>query len=244
MSASGDYRTEERRQVLLKLLFVHGPDRGLPLSTMLSLLRSDKWFAQWPRSDVTGARNDIYDGGIRQHLTAMVKRNHLISYMPDANVNVLWYYVPDSMEPRLHAREVRDLKAKGMSNEQIATRLGLKSKGLVSAIANDPYGLREKERKRKYCPGCGEVKKEEESQCPGCVRRRRERAGDEAEALLPLPEYVDRIRGRLLLKVDFCVDEEHRRILVLYTERGRAERLLARGEDWEHALEDSGALRA
>lgn len=219
--------TARRREVILDVVC---SKPGLTFRALLDELRALHDEGRWPQADWPGARQDPYDVGLRQLLGAMVRDGQV----REIEAGVGRVYAP--AEKRKHCDLIFGLKAEGKTVEEIAEELGL-GKSIIYAVLNDPFGSKERQRKRRYCPACGTKKDPRDEWCPKCV-------GQKAAAMMPPPEEsafwqnaMARARAR---GVEFVlgVTPDFRRIIRVDTGRGRFDRVLHKGEDFENAARE------
>lgn len=227
--------TEERKRLTLWVMWIHGPGNAPSIVALLKI-HIERGRIKWPKAP-WGGRDVPYHTGTYQHLTQMVRDGRVVrTTFRSGDHGFTWN--PEVLTPRTHAEAVKGQRPL-FDNKQIGLALGI-SPGLVSALYHDPFGLVEKERKRAYCPGCGARKVPDQTTCSGCVRKKRMEREDFAESLLPDPEWAAGLNVNM--RVDFAITEDHRRLLILHTERGTAKIQLARGESWETAIADAGVV--
>ncbi len=136
---------------------------------------------------------------------------------------------------RKRAAEALQLQSEGLNPSEIAERLEI-SKSLAYGLVNDPYGDRERERKKMYCPVCGTKKEGSVDWCRKCKTGR-------IEDLLPPKDFLrfaTRAYREQGLEVLFGVTEDCVRVIRIGTDRGIIEHKLGSYESWDDAVEKLG----
>lgn len=136
---------------------------------------------------------------------------------------------------RKGAPEALQLQSEGLSGTEIAERLEI-SKSLAYGLLNDPYGEKERERKRMYCPVCGAKKDGSVDWCRKCKTGK-------VENLLPPKDFMrfaHRAEREQGVQVLFGVTPDCERVIRIGTARGVIEYKLKAHESWDDAVEAAG----
>lgn len=70
--------SRKRMAITAKVVKMKAGEHGLLLKDVLALLRQLHEAGKWPQSTATGARNEPYDTGTRQHLASLVRDGKVI----------------------------------------------------------------------------------------------------------------------------------------------------------------------
>lgn len=136
---------------------------------------------------------------------------------------------------RHRAAEALQLQSEGLNGTQIAERMEI-SHSLAYGLINDPYGAKERERKKMYCPVCGSKKDGSVDWCRKCKTGK-------VENLLPPKDFM-RFAHRAFrdqgLHVVFGVTQDCERVIRIGTDRGVVEHKLSSRETWDEAVEKVG----
>ena len=144
---------------------------------------------------------------------------------------------PESLESQMrkHAAEALRLQSEGLNPSEIAERMEI-SKSLAYSLVNDPYGDRERERKKMYCPVCGTKKEGSPDWCRKCKTGK-------IEDLLPPKDFLrfaHRAEREQGVEVVFGVTPDCQRVIRIGTARGIIEHVLGTYESWDDAVETLG----
>lgn len=220
--------TQRRKEVVLDCL---GENPGCTFKVLLAALGERHAEGRWPQADWKYARNDPYDGGLRQLLDQLLRDDRVEKLEVGPDFYPMW-----SLKRRASVDRIFQLKAEGKSVEEIMeiTNLG---KSTIYGCLGDPFGAKERVRKRRYCASCGTKKNPEEPWCPKCVGRK-------AAAMMPPPEesaFWQNAMARASKRgVTFVlgVTPALQRVIRVDTARGRIDRVLAKGEEFEDAARE------
>lgn len=229
--------TDARRAVIVRVL-EQNEHRYWKVSEVVEMLKALHIAGQWPQAPWRHARQDPYHCGTRQHLDGMVTLG-MVERSPHPGGRYLFKL---TRKLRKHAKEALELQeTERLNGTQIATRLGI-SKSLACALLADPYGEKERERKRGYCPACGGKKDPAAVACERCVEKKAAKDTAGREAMLPEGDLrvriLDTIMGLRLAGQDAVVGvtDDFKRIVRWQTGRGEVEHRLVRDETWEQAM--------
>lgn len=227
--------TDARREVIVRVL-EQDAGRYWKVAEVVEMLEALHAAGQWPQATWGKARQEPYYCGTAQHLAAMVSLG-MVERSPHSR-----HLFKLKRKLRKHAKEALELQeTEGLLGTEVATRLGI-SNTLAYALLSDPYGDKERERKRGYCGSCGGKKDPAAVTCERCVETKAAKDAAEREAMLPEGDLrsrvLDSIMGLRLAGQDAVVGvtDDFKRIVRWQTSRGEIEHRLARDETWEQAM--------
>lgn len=188
----------------------------------------------WPEAHWKDARKGAPD--LQQTLNYMRQLRHEGALEHD---QCGWTAVvkPEPLESQMRKRaaEALRLQSEGLNTTRIAERLEV-SVSLANSLVNDPYGDRERERKKMYCPVCGTKKGGSVDWCRKCKMGR-------CEDLLPPKDFLrfaTRAYREQGIEVLFGVTPDCVRVVRIGTDRGIISHELASDESWDDAVERLG----
>lgn len=219
--------TEARHELILGVLRFHSPATPAQVTRLLNT-QIEAGSIEWPQGPWSGARADPYDGGTRQMLDSMVRKGWVEK---DVGLSRPTAYKPSRGTMRNGAQEALALKGEGLNGKQIAERMGI-STSLAYGLINDPFGEKEKERKKRYCPGCGAKKKPGAPACPNCRTKAAEELLPPASFLVVSSDYKRRTGADVIFGVSAGLE----RVIRIGTARGIVEHVLHRDMTWDDAV--------
>lgn len=225
-------KVQERRRAIVHAIIHTWPHhRTNAVACVVSALQKR---TDWPVATWQGARQGPPDyQQVLNYMNTLLKEGKL------DKATGWWVSVvaPDTQERfmRKRASEALRLQSEGKNGTQIAEELGI-SRSLAYGLINDPYGERERERKRDYCPVCGAKKDGSVTWCRACKTGK-------IEDLLPPKDFmrfVHRAWREQKLEVLFGVTPDCVRVIRIGTGRGVIEHALPSHQSWDDAVEELG----
>lgn len=223
---------ECRRRLIHLLIHEHGP---LTLHDVRELLEKDK---RWPEAHWGGARKGPPDYQQVRNYVHRLTGDKCVDLTPNRRAYVsIKKPLPLERPMRKRAAEALRLKAEGKNGVQIAEELEI-SRSLAYNLINDPYGDNERERKKSYCPVCGNKLDGSVDWCRKCKQ-------EKVENLLPPQDFLaiaNRVQREQGIEVVFGVTPDCVRVIRLGTRRGIVEHRLPSRQSWDDACEELGLV--
>lgn len=228
--------TLERHELTLETVRFQPGSTGAQICRLL-LARFEQNAASWPQFHYADPKHPKapYYAGTMQHLEQMEKKGWVIGNGGGAKGKMKVWVPTEKRGVRKRVHEVRKLKDEGLTHREVAAKLGV-SVSLVGSLTQDPYGDRERERKKRYCPACGTKKDERADSCPKCRAN-----GVQPEDLLPHERHLEIARtferdtGCALV---FGVTPGLTRVIRIDAGRGTIDHHIPNDLSWEEGIEE------
>jgi hypothetical protein len=223
----------------LRLRIIHAIIHGWPsgrtnsVKCVVTAFEQEKWTRLWPEATWHGARKGPPDYQQALNYMGTLRRQGKLEHS-----NGWWTSIaePEPVERpmRKRAAEALELQSQGLNTVEIGERLEI-STSLANSLVNDPYGDKERERKKMYCPVCGAKKDGSVDWCRKCKTGK-------LQDLLPPKDFLRFIHRaeREGLEVVFGVTPDAVRVIRIGTARGIVEHKLGSYESWDDAVEKMG----
>ena len=220
-----------RRLIVHHALYAQPGHRVRSVHVLVKLLATRE---DWPEATWNGARKGPPDYQQAHVILRRLRQEEKVEHDQCGWTAVV---KPEPLESQMRKRaaEALQLQSEGLNPSEIAERMEI-SKSLAYGLVNDPYGDRERERKKMYCPVCGTKKEGSPDWCRKCKTGK-------IEDLLPPKDFLrfaHRAEREQGVEVVFGVTPDCQRVIRIGTARGIIEHVLGTYESWDDAVETMG----
>lgn len=233
---SGNRASEHGPVREARLRIVHAIVHAANRCSAASIIEECVCRGDWPEANWANARKGPPDAQqVNNYLNTLLTQKKVRRESHGVYVSLV-EPEPAGGTMRRRAAEALRLQSEGLSGKQIAEHMEI-SNSLAYGLINDPYGDKERERKKMYCPVCGAKKEGSVDWCRKCKTGK-------LQDLLPPKDFLRFVHRaeRQGLEVVFGVTPDAVRVIRIGTGRGIIEHKLGSYESWDEAVEKVGLV--